>query len=212
MAIQNATLETFRSFLAETDKRYAKTSDLGALASKNEVGESELSSSLLSIITGKADKATTLAGYGITDAMTSSETAQAIATAIAETGHSSIKIVETVPQTEEAQANVMYFVKNTDTGYYDIYCLIEDTVVRIDDTSVNLTDYVTNTQLTEALKGLVKLTSFSTEVSGEGNVITDVSYDSASGKFIFTKGIAALTESDFKEITEEEIKSLFTDM
>ena len=79
MAIQKATLETFRSFLAETDKRYAKTSDLGALASKNEVGESELSSSLLSIITGKADKATTLAGYGITDAMTSSETAQAIA-------------------------------------------------------------------------------------------------------------------------------------
>ena len=39
--------------------------------------------------TGKADKATTLEGYGITDAMTATAIAEAIQTAIAATGHAS---------------------------------------------------------------------------------------------------------------------------
>lgn len=105
----------------------------------------------------------------------------------------------------------MYFVKNDSTGYYDIYCLIEGDVVRIDDTSVNLTDYVTNTQLTEALNGFIKLTNISASTEGDGNVITSVSYDNLTGTFTFTKGITALTEADFEDITAEEIKGLFVD-
>lgn len=43
--------------------------------------------------TGKADKATTLEGYGITDAMTATAIAEAIKTAIAETGANYVKSV-----------------------------------------------------------------------------------------------------------------------
>ena len=47
--------------------------------------------------TGKADKATTFEGYGITDAMTATAIAEAIKTAIAETGHASFTKVDAVP-------------------------------------------------------------------------------------------------------------------
>lgn len=47
-----------------------KVTNLGSLASKSEVAESDLASDLKTKIDGKADKATTLAGYGIEDAYT----------------------------------------------------------------------------------------------------------------------------------------------
>lgn len=54
---------------------------LGSLASKSEVSETELAETLKTKINGKADKADTLAGYGITDAMTSTAITGAISTA-----------------------------------------------------------------------------------------------------------------------------------
>lgn len=56
-------------------------SNLGDLAQLDEVGESNLASALATKINGKADKATTLAGYGITDAMTATAITSAISTA-----------------------------------------------------------------------------------------------------------------------------------
>ncbi len=47
-----------------------KVDNLGALAAKDEVAEADLATALKTKIDGKADKATTLAGYGITDAYT----------------------------------------------------------------------------------------------------------------------------------------------
>jgi len=47
-----------------------KVENLGSLASKSEVAESDLAAALKAKIDGKADKATTLAGYGIEDAYT----------------------------------------------------------------------------------------------------------------------------------------------
>ena len=63
------------------EKGYAVAEDLGALASKDEVGSSDLSSALASTIGGKADAATTISGYGITDAYTKTEVDNAIAEA-----------------------------------------------------------------------------------------------------------------------------------
>ncbi len=60
------------------DKGYALSSDLGTLASLNEVAESNLASALASKINGKADAATTISGYGITDAYTKTEVDNAI--------------------------------------------------------------------------------------------------------------------------------------
>lgn len=46
---------------------------LAALAYKSQISESELNAALKATITGKADKATTIAGYGITDAYTKAQ-------------------------------------------------------------------------------------------------------------------------------------------
>lgn len=52
----------------------AKKIALGAMAGEDEVAESNLATALASKINGKADSATTIAGYGITDAYTKTET------------------------------------------------------------------------------------------------------------------------------------------
>ena len=64
----------------------------------------------------KADKATTLAGYGIEDAYTKAETESKIAAA----GHATFKKVDAVPDAATAESNVLYLVWNTKTNYYDI--------------------------------------------------------------------------------------------
>lgn len=55
------------------DARYLKLADKGALATKDEVAKADLAAALKTEIEGKADSATTLNGYGITDAFTKDE-------------------------------------------------------------------------------------------------------------------------------------------
>ena len=105
--------------------------------------------------TGKADKATTLEGYGITDAMTAAAIAEAIQTAVAATGHASFKKVDAVPTADEAQDNVLYLVMNADTGFLDIYAKIDSEVVRLDDVSVDLDNYSTTEQMNEAIAAAI---------------------------------------------------------
>lgn len=59
-----------------------KVNNLGKLAAKDEVAEADLAKALKTKIDGKADKATTLAGYGITDAYTKSGADDTISGAI----------------------------------------------------------------------------------------------------------------------------------
>ena len=106
--------------------------------------------------TNKADKATTLEGYGITDAMTATAIAEAIQAAIAATGHASFSKVDAVPSAEEAKANVLYLVMNAGTGFYDIYAKVETEVVRLDDVSVNLDAYSTTEQMNAAIAEAIK--------------------------------------------------------
>ena len=100
----------------------------------------------------KADKATTLAGYGIEDAYTKEETEQKIAAA----GHAKFKKVDAVPDVATAEDNVLYLVWNTTTNYYDIYAKIDDAVVRLDDVSVNLDAYSTTEQMNAAIADAIK--------------------------------------------------------
>lgn len=64
---------------ARIDAEKGRIDALGALAAKSEVAESDLTTALKNKIDGKANKATTLAGYGITDAPTKSEMTDALA-------------------------------------------------------------------------------------------------------------------------------------
>lgn len=61
---------------------YAKAADLTALAAKVDTGDKTVSEYVADAIANKADKATTLEGYGITDAYTDVEVDQKIADAV----------------------------------------------------------------------------------------------------------------------------------
>lgn len=74
--------------------------------------------------------------------------------AISKSGHASFKKAAAIPTPEEAQENILYLVKNTETGYYDIYALVDGAVVLLDDTTVSLDGYVTDDELATALEGL----------------------------------------------------------
>lgn len=64
---------------ARIDTEKGRIDALGDLSAKDEVAEADLAAALKTKIDGKADKATTLAGYGITDAPTKSEMTDALA-------------------------------------------------------------------------------------------------------------------------------------
>lgn len=94
----------------------------------------------------KADKATTIAGYGITDVYTKSEVDSAITTAVANAEHLKRSIVDTLPEVADADAHTIYMVSITDgTGNqkYEEFMLINDTFEKIGDSAVDLTDYAT---------------------------------------------------------------------
>ena len=62
--------------------------------------------------------------------------------------------VEKVPSNDEAQDNVLYLVMNAATGYYDIYAKVGEEVVRLDDTTVDLSNYATIEQLNAVSGGI----------------------------------------------------------
>lgn len=102
----------------------------------------------------KADKATTLAGYGITDAYTKEE----VNNAIAGITHFTTKVVTSVD--EVTATGVLYLIKDTEaTGAdkYNEYLFIENVgATLIGDTTTDLADYVTNNALTTALAPYAK--------------------------------------------------------
>ena len=123
----------------------------GALASKDTVAESDLATDLANKINGKADAATTLAGYGIADAYTKTETDTAISTAVAGASHLK-KVLSTAEEIaafdaapETANVDTIYMLKDesvTGVDKYKEYTVIGDAFVCIGDTSVDLTPYV----------------------------------------------------------------------
>lgn len=66
----------------------------------------------------------------------------AIQAAIAAAGHAAFQKVDTAPVAAEAEDNVLYLVMNADTGHYDIYAKVGESVELLDDTTVDLSGYV----------------------------------------------------------------------
>lgn len=172
-----------------------------------------------SLINGKADAATTLAGYGIKDGMTATEVAAAISTAIAGTDHLSRVMVDSTGDidtvADDAEKKI-YMVKNASGeagNLYSEYMVINGKLEKVGDWKVDLSSYAKTTEVTkainEAVAGLIQLDDLSVTVTGAGNVITGLAYDNKTGKFTATKGITALTAADLTEITQQEIKALF---
>lgn len=166
---------------------YAKSDDLGALAGKDVVSMDDLASALKELIESKQDAA---------------QVSTAIQTAIAQSGHAHFEVVETVPAVEAAVDNVMYLAMNSATGHYDIYAKAGGAMVQLDDTTVDLSSYVTAQALSDAVAGLIKLTALSAETTGSGNAITALSYDAATGKFTATKGSTFITSAEVENIVD----------
>lgn len=129
---------------------------------------------------GKADKATTIAGYGITDAYTKTE----VDTAIANAEHLKRSIVTTLPDAADADVHTIYMVEITGgdgNQKYEEFLLINGVFEKIGDSAVDLTDYTTKTYVdglntamdtrVTALEGLV----------GEG--FEPISTDAINGLF-----------------------------
>lgn len=97
---------------------------------------------LQTAVAGKADKATTLEGYGITDAYTKTE----VDTAIANAEHLKRTIVDALPDIANADTHTIYMVKKTNGSgeqQYDEYMLINGVFEKIGDSTVDLTNYAT---------------------------------------------------------------------
>lgn len=101
----------------------------------------------------KADKATTLAGYGITDAYTKGETDSAIATAVANAGHLKRTIVEALPDVGDADEHTIYMVGDGEgegNQKYEEFMLVNGAFEKIGDSAVDLTDYALKTEVEAA--------------------------------------------------------------
>lgn len=97
-------------------------------------------------VENKADKADTLAGYGITDAYTKGDTDTKIAEAVAAAPHLKRSIVEALPEVGAADQNTIYMVgtgAGSEGSSYEEYMLINGAFERIGTSDVDLTNYAT---------------------------------------------------------------------
>lgn len=117
---------------------------------------------LQTALNGKAAKADTLAGYGIADAYTQTQTDSKIAKAIAAAPHLKRAIVKELPEVGSADANTLYMVPadgsvsdpGEKTSHYNEYMLINGAFELIGTSQVDLSGYATETFVTNAINAL----------------------------------------------------------
>lgn len=110
-------------------------------------------SDIATLKSGKADKATTLAGYGIGDAYTKTQTDSAIATAVANADHLKRQIVTSLPATSAADENTIYMVGSgtgSQDSVYEEYMLVNGGFEKIGSSEVDLTDYALKSYVDQA--------------------------------------------------------------
>lgn len=133
-------------------------------------------------IADKAEKATTLAGYGITDAYTKTETDTNIAKAVADASHLKREIVAALPAADDADENTIYMVaKATGAGdqNYDEYFLVDGVFEKIGDTAVALTGYATETYVDDEIDAAK--TAIATDIATAKTEAIDDAKDYADG-------------------------------
>lgn len=96
-----------------------KVAALGTLASKSEVTETDLATALATKINGKADKADSLAGYGITDAYTKTEIDGKVSTIEGSIGTNTSAIAAINNETTGILAQAKTYADGKDTAIAD---------------------------------------------------------------------------------------------
>lgn len=117
-----------------------------------------------------------------------------VSTAIANSKHASFSIVTALPTAANAKDNILYLFKNTTTGYYDIYAKVNNKLERLDDVSVNLTNYSTTDQMNTAIT-----TAAGTAVKYDAQALTDAQKTQA----LTNLGIAYATDAQITSMLTE---------
>ena len=151
---------------------------------------------------GKADKGTTLAEYGITDAYTRGETDTKISSAVAAAGHLTKVVLEAeeeLPEATAAQDNAIY-LKPVDSGsgnqYFEEFIVINDQWEKIGDTAVDLSNYATQSWVTSQIQPVsAKADANAAAItvingSGEGS-ITKAKNDAVTEAKSYADGLAS---------------------
>jgi hypothetical protein len=154
----------------------------------------------------KANKATTLSGYGIADAYTKTQTTAEINKAVANAGHLKRTIVTQLPAVESADEHTIYMVaKNSGSGnnVYDEYFLVvtgqtgsqTKKFEKIGDSAVNLTNYATKNEVATAKQEAIN-TSSADATSKANKALADAkTYADGLGKNYATAAQGAKADS-----------------
>lgn len=113
-----------------------KLMNLGHLKDVAVKAEAEIAAVKASIPT-KVSQLTNDSNY-----QTNAQVATAIQQAISKSGHASFQKVDAIPEATSAQTNILYLVMNEETSHYDIYAKVDNEMVLLDDTTVDLSNYV----------------------------------------------------------------------
>lgn len=168
----------------------------------------------------KADKATTLAGYGIADAYTKAQVDNNIASAVANAHHLKREIVAALPEVSAANEDTIYMVPDTgNTGaagsnksVYTEYMLINGAFERIGTSDADLSNYFTKDQVTSAIataKGEAAADATSKADAAKSAAITAAATD-ATTKANAAK-TAAITEAGKKATAAETAAKAYAD-
>lgn len=179
---------------AKADSATKKTEAIEAAAAETTKQVTAAKTELQANIDKKADKATTLAGYGIADAYTKDEANTAIAAAVANAHHLKREIVSVLPEVSEANEDTIYMVPdagNTDTAgsnksVYTEYMLVNGAFERIGTSDVDLSNYFTKDQVTDAIS----------TAKGEAATDAQTKADAAKAAAIATAAVDATTKAD----------------
>nr|DAG95955.1 MAG TPA: hypothetical protein [Herelleviridae sp.] len=179
---------------AKADSATKKTEAIEAAAAETTKQVTAAKTELQANIDKKADKATTLAGYGIADAYTKDEANTAIAAAVANAHHLKREIVSVLPEVSEANEDTIYMVPDagsTDTAgsnksVYTEYMLVNGAFERIGTSDVDLGNYFTKDQVTDAIS----------TAKGEAATDAQTKADAAKAAAIATAAADATTKAD----------------
>lgn len=179
---------------AKADSATKKTEAIEAAAAETTKQVTAAKTKLQANIDKKADKATTLAGYGIANAYTKDEANTAIAAAVANAHHLKREIVSVLPEVPEANEDTIYMVPDagstdaagSNKSVYTEYMLVNGAFERIGTSDVDLGNYFTKDQVTDAIS----------TAKGEAATDAQTKADAAKAAAIATAAADATTKAD----------------
>lgn len=144
---------------AKADSATKKAEAIAAAKTETTNQVSAAKAALQAEIDKKANKATTLAGYGIGDAYTKTEVDSHITAAVANAHHLKREIVAQLPEVSAANEDTIYMVPDSGSAdaagsnksVYTEYMLINGAFERIGTSDTDLSNYFTKTQVTDAI-------------------------------------------------------------